>query len=167
MGPVNNAPVRHTRAVPLDIVTATGEYDPGEQVLVGGRHIEGTEAAVVVTALHLELEDGSDGVDLADQPITLGRGADQRLRIKDTRASRAHAVVRRRSKGRDGWEVEDQGSANGTELNGHRIPDGRVAPLRDGDRIGIGSAIVVYSEGGGAPPLSGSSSDPEATRIAP
>ncbi|QYG92465.1 FHA domain-containing protein [Iamia sp. SCSIO 61187] len=115
----------------------------------------------------LELEDGSDGVDLVDQTITLGRGADQRLRIKDTRASRAHAVVRRRSKGREGWEVEDQGSANGTELNGHRIPDGRVAPLRDGDRIGIGGTVVVYSEGGGAPPPPGSSSDPEATRIAP
>src|SRR5690625_7275321 len=26
------------------IVTATGEYEPQEQVLVGGRHIEGTEA---------------------------------------------------------------------------------------------------------------------------
>lgn len=41
------------------IATATGEFDPQEQVLVGGRHIEGTDAAVVVTALHLELEDGS------------------------------------------------------------------------------------------------------------
>jgi hypothetical protein len=114
----------------------------------------------------LDLEDGSDGVDLGDQPVTLGRGGDQRLRINDTRASRAHAVVRRRSRGREGWEVEDQGSANGTELNGHRIPDGRVAPLRDGDRIGIGGTVVVYSEGGGAPPPSGPSSDPEATRIA-
>lgn len=41
------------------IATASGEFDPQEQVLVGGRHIEGTDAAVVVTALHLELEDGS------------------------------------------------------------------------------------------------------------
>lgn len=41
------------------ITTATGEFEPREQVLVGGRHIEGTDAAVVVTALHVELEDGS------------------------------------------------------------------------------------------------------------
>lgn len=112
----------------------------------------------------LDVEGGSDGVDLDDQVATLGRGADQVLRIKDSRASRAHAVVRRRSKGRDGWELEDQGSANGTELNGHRIPEGRVAPLRDGDRIGIGDAIVVYSEGA-APPPPGRGADPEATRV--
>jgi hypothetical protein len=115
----------------------------------------------------LQVEDGSGGADLRDQPVTLGRGADQILRIKDTRASRAHAVVRRRSKGREGWELEDQGSANGTELNGHRIPDGRVAPLRDGDRIGIGSTVIVYSEGPSAPPPPSVGPDPEATRIAP
>ena len=57
-----------TNRIVGDIVTATGEYDPGEQVLVGGRHIEGTEAAVVVTALHLELEDGS----LARLPVARG-----------------------------------------------------------------------------------------------
>ena len=116
----------------------------------------------------LTVEGGRDGVDLVDEPVTLGRGADQVLRIKDTRASRAHAVVRRRSKGRPGWEVEDQGSANGTELNGHRIPEGRVAPLREGDRIGIGSTVVVYSVGGATPPPPSSPPpDPEATRIGP
>jgi hypothetical protein len=118
------------------------------------------------TGARLTVEGDGDGVDLVGEPVTLGRGADQVLRIKDTRASRAHAVVRRRSKGREGWELEDQDSANGTELNGHRIPDGRVAPLRDGDRIGIGSVVIVYSEGGAAP-APGPVPDPEATRIGP
>ncbi len=115
---------------------------------------------------HLQVEGSTDGVDLGEGVVTLGRGTDQSLRIKDSRASRAHAVVRRRSKGRPGWELEDQGSANGTELNGHRIPDGRVAPLQDGDRIGIGDTVVVYREGGGAPPPpSRGTPDPEATRV--
>lgn len=100
----------------------------------------------------VELEDGSDGVDLDEQPVTLGRGTDQVLRVPDARASRHHAVIRRRSKGRPGWEVEDGGSANGTLLNGHRIPDGRVAPLRDGDRIGIGDTVVVFRAGAGTAP---------------
>ncbi|HEX7133634.1 MAG TPA: FHA domain-containing protein [Iamia sp.] len=115
----------------------------------------------------LQVEGSREGVDLGDEPVTMGRGADQVMRIKDSRASRAHAVVRRRSKGRPGWELEDRGSANGTELNGHRIPDGRVAPLRDGDRIGIGNVVVVYSEGGATPPPSAASPDPEATQIGP
>jgi len=113
----------------------------------------------------LALEDGSARVDLGTEPVTLGRGTDQSLRIPDSRASRAHAVVRPRAKG--GWELVDNGSANGTELNGHRIPDGRVAPLRDGDRIGIGPITVLYTESAGPPAGGpGPAPDPDATRIA-
>jgi pSer/pThr/pTyr-binding forkhead associated (FHA) protein len=109
-------------------------------------------------------DDGGAPVVLGEEPVTLGRGADQRLRVQDTRASRAHAVVRRRSKGRPGWEVADQGSANGTTLNGHVIPEGRVAPLRDGDRIGIGGTTIAYVETAGAtPPPAGP--DPDATQV--
>lgn len=79
--------------------------------------------------------------------MTLGRGRDQTIRIHDTRASRAHAVVRRRPRPKQGWEVADVGSVNGTMLNGHAIPEGRVAPLRPGDRIGIGGVTVTYFEG--------------------
>lgn len=88
---------------------------------------------------------GSAPVALGDEPVTIGRGRDQTIQISDARASRAHAVVRRRAKG--GWELVDAGSANGTTLNGHRIPDGRVAPLRDGDEIGIGATTLRYVEG--------------------
>jgi pSer/pThr/pTyr-binding forkhead associated (FHA) protein len=111
----------------------------------------------------LELEDGSAGVDLRDQPVTLGRGADQTLRIADSRASRAHAVVRPRRTG--GWELADDASANGTTLNGHRIPEGKVAPLRDGDRIGIGGVTVLYIEGR-AEPITSPSPNDDPTRIA-
>lgn len=118
----------------------------------------------------LDLDDGSDGTVLGDEPVSLGRGTDQTLRIKDSRASRHHAVVRRRSKGRSGWEVEDAGSANGTTLNGHTIPEGRVAPLRDGDRIGIGDTTIVFTEATvpAAPePPPAPSPDDDATRIGP
>ncbi len=98
----------------------------------------------------LTTSDGAQTVALGDEVVTMGRGTDQRLRIPDSRASRAHAVVRPRAKG--GWEVKDVGSANGTLLNGHTIPEGRVAPLRDGDRIGIGPVTITYTEGDGGPP---------------
>lgn len=104
------------------------------------------------TGARLELTDGSGVHDLRDEAVTLGRGRDQTLRIHDTRASRAHAVVRRRPPPRSGWEVADTGSANGTLLNGHAIPAGRVAPLRDGDRIGIGGVTIRYHEGPAHPP---------------
>lgn len=49
-----------TNAIVGDIVTASGSYVPGEQVLVPGRKIEGTEAVLVVAAMTLELEDGTE-----------------------------------------------------------------------------------------------------------
>lgn len=107
---------------------------------------------------------GAQSVELGDEVVTMGRGTDQRLRIPDSRASRAHAVVRPRAKG--GWEVKDVGSSNGTLLNGHPIPEGRVAPLRDGDRIGIGPVTITYAEGDGGPPGGGHPpADPDATEV--
>ncbi len=41
-------------------VRVSGTYDPGEQVLVPGRRIDGTDAVIVVTALHVQQADGSD-----------------------------------------------------------------------------------------------------------
>lgn len=158
--------IRVNRPSPAPPVDATAVAGAGAAAAAGPNLAkDATRAKADAGRARLEVEGRGDGVDLHDAPVTLGRGSDQVLRIKDTRASRAHAVVRRRSKGRTGWELEDQGSANGTELNGHRIPEGRVAPLQDGDRIGIGDTVVVYSEGG-SPPPSSTPPDPEATRVA-
>ena len=92
----------------------------------------------------LTVDGARTSVVLHGDAVTIGRGSDQGLRVSDSKASRAHAVVRPRRKG--GWQLEDAGSANGTRVNDQRIPDGRVVPLRDGDRIGIGATTVRYTE---------------------
>ena len=92
----------------------------------------------------LSVDGARTTVALHADAVTIGRGSDQVLRVSDSKASRAHAVVRPRRKG--GWQLEDVGSANGTRVNDQRIPEGRVVPLRDGDRIGIGSTTVRYTE---------------------
>lgn len=117
------------------------------------------------TRARLARSDGSETIDLDEQVVTIGRGTDQRLRIPDSRASRGHAIVRPRPKG--GWELKDVGSANGTQLNGHTIPEGRVAPLRHGDRIGIGPVTITYSEtSDGSPPSDpGPAPGPDPTRV--
>lgn len=48
-----------TNAIVGDIVTATGHYEPDHQIVVPDRHIDGTDAAIVVTALRVDLSDGS------------------------------------------------------------------------------------------------------------
>ena len=64
---------------------------------------------------------------------TIGRDAGNDVVINDEAASARHAVIELQ----DGsWWVEDQGSTNGTVLNGVRL--GRRERLRDGDVVDIG-----------------------------
>ncbi len=72
---------------------------------------------------------------LVDLPVTIGRGPDNTLPIIDERASRAHCVVERDSRGV--WIVRDLGSRNGTKVNELKI-EGQQ-DLRPGDVIRVGS----------------------------
>ncbi len=78
-----------------------------------------------------------------DQPVTrLGRDESNTIRLFDQEVSRRHAEVR--STDGPGYRVVDLGSANGTFLNGQPVD---TAPLEAGDRIQIGSTLLVYEPG--------------------
>jgi hypothetical protein len=64
--------------------------------------------------------------------LVLGREG-VHLIVEDAEVSRRHAAVRPR---RDGAEIEDLGSLNGTWVNGRRITG--PTPIADGDRIRLG-----------------------------
>lgn len=72
-----------------------------------------------------------------DGAIEVGRGEDVGLTLEDGFASHRHA---RLSPGRDGWQVEDLGSRNGTKVNG-RIIDGPTT-LRGGDTVRVGETTL-------------------------
>ncbi len=80
-----------------------------------------------------DVEPRSFSIDRAQ--ISIGTGAGNDLTIAGNGVSRRHATLARRS-GR--WEVADQGSTNGTFVNGVKI-DGR-AVVNPGDEIAFGSA---------------------------
>ena len=71
---------------------------------------------------------------------TIGRGVENDIVLPgDMRVSRHHAEVTER----DGdWVLVDLRSRNGSYLNGKRVTE---SPLRDGDRIKIGSCHFVFS----------------------
>ncbi|MBL4850012.1 MAG: FHA domain-containing protein [Planctomycetes bacterium] len=71
--------------------------------------------------------------------ITIGRSEDADLTIFDTKASSFHAKVTRLESGI--VIVEDLDSTNGTYVNQERIEQ---TPLRSGDLIKIGRAIMVF-----------------------
>jgi diguanylate cyclase (GGDEF)-like protein len=72
----------------------------------------------------------------------IGRGADADIPlIEEQRVSRKHAIIRVSPEGN--VLIEDQGSSNGTFVNGARI---KRQELKDGDRIQIGySCIIKFS----------------------
>ena len=91
----------------------------------------------------------SQGVLLADgkehplrQALSIGRDDENTISLRSRTVSRRHAVLTF-ADGR--WLIEDRGSANGTFVNGERVPFGAAHPLRHGDRISVGSAKLVFS----------------------
>jgi hypothetical protein len=85
------------------------------------------------------------------ESVTIGRGAENDVVLNDAGVSRLHARIERQTAG---WMLFDNGSANGTELNGAVIEKPRQ--LRKGDRIGVGPVTFEFS----------AAADPEDTRVA-
>jgi DNA-binding response OmpR family regulator len=87
-------------------------------------------------------------IPLANKSLTIGRLADSDIVIVDRLASRRHAVLERQQ---GQYAIRDQGSRNGTFVNGQRISEPHV--LRDGDEIQIGlefKALYIDPEATGA-----------------
>lgn len=58
-----------TNEIAGGIVDASGTYDPDQQVLVPGRRIDGEDAVIVVTALHVKTGSGADGTAGSDDAL--------------------------------------------------------------------------------------------------
>lgn len=75
---------------------------------------------------------------IAGDRLRIGRGPDADLPISEPTLSRLHAEVVRVSPGR--FIVRDLKSANGTFVNSEKT---RFAPLREGDRVGLGTNVTL------------------------
>lgn len=79
---------------------------------------------------------------LGDAPIDIGRGSAAGLILDADSVSRKHARIERFG---GGHKIVDMGSTNGTYVNGAKVKE---QILKDGDRIGIGKALLKYIAGG-------------------
>ena len=71
----------------------------------------------------------------------IGRAADNEVVLGNPKASRYHAVI---SASASGYVITDQGSANGTLVNG--VPIQQPCPLHHGDVISIGSEQMRFQQ---------------------
>ena len=78
---------------------------------------------------------------LQDKKNLIGRDPQSDIPLDlESPASRHHATI---YKANEQWRLHDEGSMNGTLLNGNRVDDGE---LKDGDKIVIGTAIFVFED---------------------
>lgn len=78
--------------------------------------------------------------DLAGSHITIGRESDNDIVVQDINASRKHAMLRLTNQGV--WTITDQGSLNGTLVNGFAVAS---QALNSGDIITIGKTEFEFT----------------------
>jgi diguanylate cyclase (GGDEF)-like protein len=78
---------------------------------------------------------------LGDEPLTVGRGQENRIVLDNDSVSRRHCRIERRNLL---WYVVDLDSTNGTYVNDDQVGD---YALRRGDQIKIGDTIVKFLSG--------------------
>ena len=88
----------------------------------------------------LVIQGTDDGLrfELSDTAISMGRGLGCDLRLNDSEVSRVHVRI---EESPEGYRLLDQGSANGTLVNGQAVD---VHVLRNGDQIQIGRTVLVF-----------------------
>ena len=79
---------------------------------------------------------------LDDAVVRVGRGTDNHIVLDSDAVSRRHAHFEARA---DQWLVADDGSTNGTYCNDEQVV--RELPLRNGDRVKVGSTIFKFLSG--------------------
>ncbi len=110
-----------------------GEFDPQHEVGEFPTLEPGTGMLVVVRGPNA----GSRFL-LDRERTSIGRHPDSDIFLDDVTVSRRHAVV---TLGEDGIEVEDNGSLNGTYVNGERVDRRQLAT---GDELQIGRFKLLF-----------------------
>jgi len=80
---------------------------------------------------------------LSTTSISVGRSAENDLVLQESRVSRRHAEIR---KTEEGVLLVDQGSTNGTRLNGEKVVPGREYVLSAGDLVIFAFERLVFHE---------------------
>src|SRR5918997_6949538 len=85
---------------------------------------------------------------LRDEPLTIGRHAENRVVLQDDMASRFHCVIERTT---GGYFLRDLGASNGTLVNGRRVEAAMLAPgdVVTGGGASLGLGVPGKPLGGG------------------
>ena len=76
--------------------------------------------------------------------MTIGRSRECDIFLEDLAVSRLHAKIL--SLGNGNYALKDEGSANGTKVNGQLVNKYQTYPLQEGDKIQLGQTVLVFAK---------------------
>lgn len=134
-------------AVPAEGANATVVFDTRTMSRKGTPAAGGVQGKLVV------LKGPKQGAEFTLGPgeTTIGRNADNTVVIPDISVSRRHVVLVKEGAS---WTLLDQGSGNGTLMNGEKVDQ---YPLQDGDVFSIGDTELQFALVGSPPRRTASS----------
>jgi pSer/pThr/pTyr-binding forkhead associated (FHA) protein len=78
---------------------------------------------------------------LSSKSFGIGRDKNNQIIIADEKVSRFHALVTFEN---NVAYIKDTDSSNGTYINGKQIPVGKKVELKNGDKIKVGTTVIVF-----------------------
>ncbi|MDQ6644701.1 MAG: FHA domain-containing protein, partial [Chloroflexota bacterium] len=77
------------------------------------------------------------------EELSIGRSRESDIFLEDLAVSRLHAKIV--SLGNGNYALKDEGSANGTKVNGQLVNKYQTLPLQEGDKIQLGQTVLVFA----------------------
>jgi FHA domain-containing protein len=77
------------------------------------------------------------------ESLSIGRSRESDIFLEDLAVSRLHASIV--SIGNNNYALRDEGSANGTKVNGQSVNKYQPYPLQEGDKIQLGQTVLVFA----------------------
>ncbi len=80
---------------------------------------------------------------IVKESLSIGRSRESDIFLEDLAVSRLHASVVNLGNGQ--YALKDEGSANGTKVNGQLVGKFQTFPLQESDRIQLGQTVLVFA----------------------
>jgi pSer/pThr/pTyr-binding forkhead associated (FHA) protein len=82
--------------------------------------------------------------EIRKEVLSIGRSRDSDIFLEDLAVSRLHASIL--NMGNGNYALKDEGSANGTKVNGQLVAKYQPQSLQEGDRIQLGQTVLLFSK---------------------
>lgn len=136
----------------IQVVAEMTGVHPGNGPVGGGNNVESTQVIqsrgpaqqaqqATNATLLLQTPEGAHAFPLDTNLVTIGRGLNNDIVLEDPRISRQHAQVRFKARR---FLITDQGSTNGTYVNGTPVTTEQI--LRNGDIVSLGGLELVFQQ---------------------